>query len=85
VRPAAEPTGHRTVWLVLVVVLVSHAALLHTRGDVVAGEWFGALDWPWSDPRTDQERAAGLLLLTAVLVGASVWVSTRRRSLRPAP
>ncbi len=84
-RPEADSTGHRTVWLVLVVVLVSHAALLHTRGDLVAGEWFGALDWPWSDPRTDQELAAGLLLLTAVLVGACVMVATRRRSLRPTP
>jgi hypothetical protein len=84
-RSGAEPAALRTLLLVLAVVLVSHAALLYTRQDVVAAGWFGALDWPWSDPGADQDRAAALLAATAVLVLAPACIPGRRRSVRPAP
>jgi putative copper export protein len=84
-RAGADPTRLRTVLLVLAVVLVSHAALLYTRADLVAGAWFGALDWPWSDPRTDQDRAAGLVLAAAALVTAFAWMPGRGPRVRRAP
>jgi putative copper resistance protein D len=65
--------GHRSVAGVLAAFGI---AMFLTRR-VLAGQWFDALDWSWSDPATDQHLAALLLAGAGVLLYAGSFVPVR--------
>jgi cytochrome c oxidase assembly factor CtaG/putative copper export protein len=68
---APEAPGRRsrlTAVIGVVGFLAVFAGVIASRDALYAPAWFGGLDWAWSDPVTDQRRAALLILVVLPLV-----------------
>ncbi|QWZ08702.1 cytochrome c oxidase assembly protein [Nocardioides panacis] len=81
-RASAERRDERDARLLVVVLallLLVQAGHLWTSTSLFASDWFTALSWPWTDVRSDQRLAGGVVAAFAAAVLSSLpWVGRGR-------
>jgi cytochrome c oxidase assembly factor CtaG len=81
-RASAERRNERDARLLVVVLallLLVQAGHLWTSTSLFASDWFTALSWPWTDVRSDQRLAGGVVAAFAAAVLSSLpWVGRGR-------
>jgi putative copper resistance protein D len=81
--PEPEPRGSRlAITALLLLALAAFAGYLATWEGVLGAGWFDTLEWNWSDPMTDQQRAAVVVAGFTVVLGAPLLLAVWRL---PAP